>query len=298
MVKIALSLTRGRHLAIDPVSSPQTEKGRRKRKCSCARHYGAPSEPPRLLHASLHQSWLRPHFRLCPQLDECAGFLRPSSAHLQGQDHQTSAPGTTVRGMSVSSSSVRLQEPPCPCWRHTFEELHRPSVPSPMSCQLPVELHQTVGVHRPQPPITGCPPHSALPSPCSSRTCWSPHVLRLLCKSWLQRSRGENPLLPSNPVREHAARWWPKVSFGRPHPQMRWDKGRGRERRRWRSTRNNGDSMRGKNCTLTKQLQHWALLATEPWSSQLPPFLGTTWLPGISFPHRPCCQPALGAPGS
>ena len=65
VVKIALNLVRGRHLAIDPMPSPQTEKGRRKRTCSCARHYGAPSEPPRWLHASLHQNWLRPHFRLC-----------------------------------------------------------------------------------------------------------------------------------------------------------------------------------------------------------------------------------------
>ena len=41
---------------------------------------------------------------------------------------------------------------------------------------------------------------------------------------------------PSQSLLEHAARWWPKGSSGRPHPQMRWDKGRGRWRRRWRST--------------------------------------------------------------
>ena len=41
-----------------------------------------------------------------------------------------------------------------------------------------------------------------------------------------------NPLLPSTPHLAHAARWWPKASSGRPHRQVRLDRGNGSARRR------------------------------------------------------------------
>ena len=90
MVKIALNLVRMRHLAIHTLAAPQSEKRTCKSACSSARQDRTPPEPPRLLHSALHHSGLRPHLGLGEQLDKRAGLLGPSSAHLQGQHHQTS----------------------------------------------------------------------------------------------------------------------------------------------------------------------------------------------------------------
>ena len=46
------------------------------------------------------------------------------------------------------------------------------------------------------------------------------------------------PRRPNTPTLAHAARWWPKESRRRPHPQMRLVRGRGSHKRRRRSTRN------------------------------------------------------------
>ena len=49
------------------------------------------------------------------------------------------------------------------------------------------------------------------------------------------------PRLPRTPALEHAARWWPLESSGRPHRQTREVRGRGSQRRRKRRTRNSCD---------------------------------------------------------
>ena len=52
------------------------------------------------------------------------------------------------------------------------------------------------------------------------------------------------PRLPSTPEVEHAARWWPRTSRGRPHRQVRDERGRGRRRRWKRRTRKSTESNR------------------------------------------------------
>ena len=164
MVKIALNLVRMRHLAIHTLAAPQSEKRTCNSACSSARQDRTPPEPPRLLHSALHHSGLRPHLGLGEQLDKRAGLLGPSSAHLQGQHHQT----------SPSTCCHKLRVGPCLLPARTREG-HAISVgcslPSQVSCPLPIGLHRTVGVHRPQPPNDGCPQHSELQGPCSAQTC-------------------------------------------------------------------------------------------------------------------------------
>ena len=53
-----------------------------------------------------------------------------------------------------------------------------------------------------------------------------------------------NPRLPKIPALEQAARWWPRASSGRPHRQLRREKGKGRRRRRRRRTLNSCGSIR------------------------------------------------------
>ena len=53
-----------------------------------------------------------------------------------------------------------------------------------------------------------------------------------------------NPRRPNTPALEHAARWWPLGSSGRPHRQVREDSGRGRLRRLNNRTRNSCASKR------------------------------------------------------
>ena len=110
-------------------------------------------------------------------------------------------------------------------------------------------------------------------------------------------SRG-NLLLPN--TLEHAARWWPNGSFGRPHLHMRSDRVRGRERRRFNKTRNRSGSMRvngeeghvdgakpalGPACDLTMALSRSSIL-------------GNMVNLRSTQTAASCCQPCLGDPGS
>ena len=56
----------------------------------------------------------------------------------------------------------------------------------------------------------------------------------------------EKPRLASTPALEHAARWWPRTSSGRPHRQVREDRGKGSHKRRRRSTRKSWGGKREK----------------------------------------------------
>ena len=57
----------------------------------------------------------------------------------------------------------------------------------------------------------------------------------------------ENPREPKTPALGHAARWWPKTSSGRPHRQVREDRGRGSHRRRKSNTRKSWAGNRNKS---------------------------------------------------
>ena len=56
------------------------------------------------------------------------------------------------------------------------------------------------------------------------------------------------PRLPRTPALLHAARWWPNESSGRPHRQVRETKGKGKWRRRSKSTRNKWGSILVASC--------------------------------------------------
>ena len=118
---------------------------------------------------------------------------------------------------------------------------HRGATHTPWWCQWPPGPLLARANRRPPPPICVHPKHSALRRPChgSSNLCTLVH--QLLCRCVMLSSA--HPRRPSIPASAHAARWWPQGSSGRPHRQLRAERGRTWRRRRSTTTRNKWDGM-------------------------------------------------------
>ena len=157
-------------------------------------------------------------------------FRRPSTANLQSQNHQTcpSFRANQFGGKSAPCLFLPLTAPLrlvsrllAWCFRHL-------AVLTPKCCRLQNGRFPRVAVRLQQPPdVLHLLPTGTAKSMLRTTmfgTTLAPPSLQMRAA---MLSSG-NPLLPNTPVRPQAARWWPKESAGRPHPQMRLDSDKGR----------------------------------------------------------------------
>ena len=221
LVKIALDLMRGRRLPVHSLAPPQSEERRCKDRAAAQARIALPPEPPRLfrrcttLGSDLALAFAKSH--------EIAGLQGPPAADLQGKDHQPSSRACSHQFW------IRSHLPPARAGKSQPISIRCPSLRKSVplqsryqrcvDCQLDSAMQWESIDHNLQPATVGCVLGS--PNPCSARANLLSRVLPLLCKILAAALSREKPLLPNNPVREHAARWWSKMSFGRPHPQMR-----------------------------------------------------------------------------
>ena len=90
--------------------------------------------------------------------------------------------------------------------------------------------------------------------PCRGRTCWQSHGHLLPGRFGPTTLSIAKPRRPSTPAAAQAARWCPKMSSGRPHLQVRCDKGSGRRRRRSKNTLKHCGSIRN-NLSVAQQVK-------------------------------------------
>ena len=252
------------------MATPQSEERGCKRTSRRARKDGAPPEPSTLAPSvvappsDLTSLSPLPRFHISAVLEgptfrrpaepgpladlarELPPILRTSSSSLA---HTCESHPVPVRGPSLRNSV-------------TLQHSHK----SRVNCQLGSTKQWESINHNLQPTAARCvgDPHS----PYSARTCWSSRVLPLLCKF----------LLSQQPRPRTCCTVVAKCVVVRPHPQMRLNRGSAKERRRWRSTRNKGESMRvngyeghvdndihafGPVCDLTMALSRGSILGTE-----------------------------------
>ena len=130
-----------------------------------------------------------------------------------------------------------------PCEQHHASLSHRSATWTPKSCQWPVVCHQTVANRLRQLPAVWCRGRAEQAKSMSLTIMLRvtrPPASRQTLAAALSTA---NPRRPNTPALEHAARWWPKESKGRPHLHKRNESGKGRRRQR-RRTRNKVESMR------------------------------------------------------
>ena len=128
-----------------------------------------------------------------------------------------------------------------PCEQHHASQSHHSATWTPKSCRWPV--------------VNSGKPSATTSSRLVSWACGTAKSMSLTIMLRVTRPPASrqtlaaalstaNPRRPHTPALEHAARWWPKESKGRPHLHKRNESGRGRRRRRRRRTRNKAESMR------------------------------------------------------
>ena len=167
--------------------------------------------------------WLRPCLGPGKLTHERESLLGPSAAHLRGQDDQASSPPSSGE-LRVGDHSLLMC---CFCDGHACPN-------------ITVAAGTTVSSNgRP----TWCllaswaPPKRGNPSATVLSRRESVHGTG--------RSRSRRKIL--TPALGQAARWWPKTSSGRPHRQVREDRGRGSHRRRKSNTRKSWAGNRNKS---------------------------------------------------
>ena len=162
--------------ARQPLGPSQSEERRRKRPSGGARKDGAPLEPPRLFHPSLHHRGLRPCSRFWPRTSQNCWPPRNTCRRPPGQGPPVELAHLLppILGTYSFSSGVRWREPPHLCLPPLVEEIRSPfradtnvvsianwSPPCsgeqiPTLCRLPTGVRRAVEVHRPQPPTCDC----------------------------------------------------------------------------------------------------------------------------------------------
>ena len=103
-----------------------------------------------------------------------------------------------------------------PCEQH-HSQSHRSATWTPKSCRLPVVCHQTVANRLRQLPSWACGIAKSMSLTIMLRVT-RPPTSRQTQATALSTA---NPRRPNTPALEHAARWWPKQSKGRPHRHKR-----------------------------------------------------------------------------
>ena len=215
------------------------------RPCGSAAQDRAPPGLSSTLHSPPADGWLWSGFRFCQQARNSTfpPDQRPTFARAHDQSgpsvstHQLwvspffQAPGTDQRH-SVTLSSTRPRnavstDGGTPAWCQGRDAPPKRGRPSPTTSNL-------------RPSSAGCgTPRSKSRTMILvvTRAPASRHTLAAAIST-------VKPRLTSKPTREHAARWWPEESKGRPQRQMGTQGGRGKRRQRSSNKRNRCDSMR------------------------------------------------------
>ena len=233
----------GRGRTICTLRTTEIQQGRSHSPGGDTGEHGRPPQAPSLFQPLPHQDgfWLSPSFGNLVQ--ERPGLSWPPSTDFSSEDNQRgSAPSANQFGVgsffsatssdkgTTSSSGVLLMG-----W--------------PLACRIPTNVVSTASCR---------PPYRGRPSTTTSSRRASPTWGNSMSKSrsmMLVRTRPPpslqmrattlstaKPLSP-NTALAHAARWWPRASRGRPHRQLRADKGRGWRRRLKSTTRKRWDSI-------------------------------------------------------
>ena len=191
-----------------------------------------------LLRSTSREWQLRPRTCTCQLAQENSGLLRPATTHLGCQNHQLgSAVGTNqywvdsgffapghLQGDTVMLSSTESR--PTVCMQGTDQRRVHCKLGS-----LPCKGRPSTTTSSLRASAIGTSKSMSLTS-MLVRT--RPPASRHILAATLSKAK---PRRPNTPARAQAARWWPQKSSGRPHRQLRTDRGRACRRRRKRITR-------------------------------------------------------------